>query len=260
MRKTIYGASFFALASLFLLFLELYVVNAFAPAFVRTKSCTSNYRDESTVFLFGRSLASKTSTGIAAGGRIVDVPQPSDSEEPEPALFYDTSTRSYIEVYIDHIAELEDGSRYHIGMPCDYAVTLCYFEDDNLIPIELGSDLMKKIFPVAESLLEDEFGEELVLQNTPQTLTLVGELDLDIDEDDDEDDNDLDEDGEEVEILLTFDYENIEYSLVRLLDPVLLVARDPINQVSEVDEHEMLTVEDSEKIVPQLEKLFMDIL
>ena len=54
-------------------------------------------------------------------------------------------------------------------------MALCYFEDDEqLVPIELDDALMDDIFPIAEGIIEDEFGEELVLLRTPQTLTLVG--------------------------------------------------------------------------------------
>ena len=72
-------------------------------------------------------------------------------------------------------------------------------------------------FPIAKSIVEEEFGDKLVLQRTPQTLTLVGELD-----DEDGDDNDGDDD-EDVELLLSFEYDGRQYYLVRSLDPILLV-------------------------------------
>merc|ERR1719287_206196 len=91
----------------------------------------------------------------------------------------------------------------------------------------MDEPLMDAVFPVAEGIIEDEFGEELVLVRTPQTLTLVGELE---EEEEDAGDggsaagegNDTDE---EVEILVSFEEDGREYHLVRLLDPVLLVGK-----------------------------------
>ena len=40
--------------------------------------------------------------------------------------------------------------KYTIGSPCDAAVVLCYFDDDDqLIPIELDEPMMDDIFPIA---------------------------------------------------------------------------------------------------------------
>ena len=131
-----------------------------------------------------------------------------------------------IDCYIDSVATL-NGVNYTIGSPCDYAVALCYFEsDEQLVPIELDDPLMDDIFPVAEGIIEDEFGEELVLLRTPQTLTLIGELEeSEMDEEDDYDDGDGEDTEEEVEILVSFEEEGQEYHLVRLLDPILLVGK-----------------------------------
>jgi hypothetical protein len=105
-----------------------------------------------------------------------------------------------------------------------------------------------------------EFGEELVLQRTPQTLTLVGELEEDEDEDfeegdSDEGDEDDEEDDEEVEVLLKFEHRDREYSLVRFLDPILLVGKkDPDNP----ERCLLLTTEESDQVMPLLEGLFLD--
>lgn len=101
---------------------------------------------------------------------------------------------------------------------------------------------MDDIFPICESIVQEEFGEELVLQRTPQTLTLVGELETDEDDDeyDDEDEDNLtdesnlddgnededDNDEEDVELLLSFEHRGKEFNLVRLLDPTLLVGKN----------------------------------
>lgn len=98
----------------------------------------------------------------------------------------DTTGDRGIDCYVDSYATL-DGEEFTIGSPCDYAVALCYFEgEEQLVPIELDDPLMDDVFPIAEGIIEDEFGEELVLLRTPQTLTLVGELEEDEDMDDDD--------------------------------------------------------------------------
>lgn len=190
-------------------------------------------------------------------------PVPAD-QEGIPIPFVDVTNQSYIECYADSIAII-DNIEYTIGVPCDYSVALCYFDkNQQLIPIELDDPIMDDIYSVAESIVEEEFGDELVLQRTPQTLTLVGELEDD-DEDDEEDflldgdsDDDMDDnaDGdEEVEVLLTFEHEGREYNLVRLLDPILLVGKQdekqPLNRV-------LLSPEESDQVMPALEDMFLE--
>ena len=174
--------------------------------------------------------------------------------------FLDVEGNSFIECYADSVTTIE-GVEYTIAVPCDYSVALCYFEESGaLVPVELDDNLMDDIFPVAENIVQEEFGEELALQRTPQTLTLVGEL-----EDEDEDDEDLEDDEEEdddspysgeeeVEVLLSFEHRGTEFNLVRLLDPVLLVGKtDP----ERPDLRVLLTREESEKVMPVLEDMFL---
>lgn len=108
-------------------------------------------------------------------GEDVGLTRTSDDEEGVPIPFLDLEGNSFIECYADSVAAVE-GTDYTIGVPCDYCVALCYFEGENLVPVELNDKLMDDIFPVAENIVGEEFGEELALQRTPQTLTLVGEL------------------------------------------------------------------------------------
>ncbi|KAG7370911.1 DUF3727 domain containing protein [Nitzschia inconspicua] len=186
----------------------------------------------------------------------------SEEDEGVPIPFVDKNANSFIECYADSIATV-DGEEYTIGVPCDYCVALCYMDsDNNLVPVELTDKLMDDIFPIAENVIMEEFGEELALQRTPQTLTLVGELeddDEDDEDDDDEDDDDDDDDDpydgeEEVELLLSFDHRDREYNLVRLMDPVLLVGKiDP----ERPDRRILLTPEESDKIMPTLESAFL---
>ena len=179
-----------------------------------------------------------------------------EEEEGVPIPFLDNDGSSFIECYADSVAVVE-GEEYTIGVPCDYAVALCYFEDDNLLPVELSDSLMDDIFPIAENIVAEEFGEELALQRTPQTLTLVGELEEDEDEDDmdDIDDDDMEDGEEEVEVLLSFEHRGTEFNLVRLLDPILLVGKqDPERE----DIRKLLTPEESDKIMPILEDMFLE--
>lgn len=97
-----------------------------------------------------------------------------DDDDDVVIAFMDDSGENGIDCYVDSYATV-DGVEYTIGIPCDYTVALCYFEgDEQLVPIELDDPLMDEIFPIAEGIIEDEFGEELALLRTPQTLTLVG--------------------------------------------------------------------------------------
>lgn len=179
----------------------------------------------------------------------------SDDAEGVPIPFLDTDGTSFIECYADAVATV-NGVDYTIGVPCDYCVALCYFEGDNLLPVELDDKLMDDIFPVAENIVSEEFGEELALQRTPQTLTLVGELDDDIDDEEDDDDmDDEDYDGEEeVEVLLTFEHRDTEFFLVRLLDPVLLVGKSDSERP---DLRKLLTPQESDEVMPLLEDGFL---
>jgi len=180
-------------------------------------------------------------------------------ESDTPIPFVDPEFGSFIECYIDSVATVK-GVEYSIGSPCDYSVALCYFDKDGqLNPVELeDSKLMDEVFPIAEEIVEDEFGEELALVRTPQTLTLVGELELD--NDDDESDyefnpDEMDDEEEEVEILLSFEHDGKEFNLVRLLDPVLLVAKpDKNNPQSRL----LLRVEESDTVMPFLEEMMLD--
>lgn len=183
------------------------------------------------------------------------------SLENVPLPFIDPVTNSYIECYADSVVTVQ-GITYTIAVPCDYSVALCYFDaDQQLIPVELNDPLMDDIFPIAESIVAEEFGEELVLQRTPQTLTLVGELELDEDEDNDQESEDEDE-SEEVEVLLSFEHRDQEFSLVRLLDPILLVGKENPDDKSYGEEEDggtrlLLTPDESETVMPVLEDLFL---
>lgn len=175
-----------------------------------------------------------------------------DEDDDQVIAFMETSGETGIDCYIDSYATV-DGVEYAIGSPCDYAVALCYFEgDEQLVPIELEDPLMDDIFPIAEGIIEEEFGEELVLYKTPQTLTLVGELEESGLEEDEDVAGDANDTEEEVEILVSFEEDGQEYHLVRLLDPVLLVGKAR-NENTRI----LLTPEESDRVMPKLEEMFL---
>jgi len=177
-----------------------------------------------------------------------------NEDDDQVIAFMDTTGERGIDCYIDSYATVDD-VEYAIGSPCDYAVALCYFEgDEQLVPIELDDPLMEEIFPIAEEIIEDEFGEELVLLRTPQTLTLVGELEESEMDGEDEDDfgDGVNESEEEVEILISFEEDGQEYHLVRLLDPVLLVGK-----IGNENTRILLTPEESDIVMPKIEEMFM---
>ena len=106
----------------------------------------------------------------------------SDEESSIPIPFLECNGSNFIECFADSKTTIDD-VEYTIGVPCDNAVSLCYFDQEgNLLPVELDDEMMDDVFPIAESVVAEEFGEELVLERTPQTLTLVGELE-EIDDD-----------------------------------------------------------------------------
>lgn len=242
------------LASYYLAGVALIRVSAFSPIrLFHNSNIQKNagilIRDNNMIAIAPHRLESVTL--MAGGNRLEKLPEDDDT----PIPFVEADGNQFIECYADSIA-IVNGVEYTVGTPCDYPVALCFFDDDDqLIPIELDEKLMDDIFPIAESIVEDEFGEELSLQRTSQTLTLMGELDDDDEDEYDEEDEEGDEDEEEVEIMLSFEHRGIEYSLVRLLDPVLLVAKqDPKYPQKRV----LLDEEESNKVMPFLEDLFLE--
>jgi hypothetical protein len=203
----------------------------------------------------------------------------SDDLEGVPIPFVDRTTNTFIECYADCWCQL-DGITYTVGVPCDTAVSICRMGPVGQL-ISLEEAEIDDVFSIAAAALRDEFDDELVLQRTPQTLTLVGELvDDDDDEDDeeDEDDDDLDhkdlnaeddedvgdgndeedESDESVELLMSFEHRGDEYVLVRMLDPVLLVGVSNEGGGPETMKRFLLTAEESDKIMPVLEDMFLE--
>lgn len=142
------------------------ISHAIVAAFVVPPTTSICHRDSSNRILLLRRASSKTT--------YIKVPDEDDTVIP----FVDPETNTFIDCYADSIVTLSDGITYTVGEPCDYAVALGYVDEreGGLVPLELDDPMMDDVFPVAEVIIEEEFGEELSLQRTPQTLTLVGEL------------------------------------------------------------------------------------
>ena len=234
--------------SLWLCSIGLSVVDAFAVAPPSLSIPPPLFFTPRPSFLKSSSSSSSlqaTMKRIAAD--LVDVPIPFVAAS-------SSGSASFIECYADCTAEI-DGVEYTIAVPCDYAVSICYAspeDPDELIPIEVSdTERMDDVFPIAEAIVAEEYGEDLVLQRTPETLTLVGELELD-DEDDDEEENEEDE----VDVLLSFEHRGQEYQLVRMLDPILLVGKK--NDANDgMETRLLLTPEESDAVMPTLEDLFL---
>ena len=79
------------------------------------------------------------------GSTLHKVPEDDDTAIP----FMEVDGSAFIECYADSVAII-NGVEYTIGSPCDHAVALCYFdEDEQLVPIELDEDLMDDVFNIA---------------------------------------------------------------------------------------------------------------
>lgn len=218
---------------------------------VTSKPSIINDKSPAFVGLTTRHFSTQMSKSDTAENFLRRIPE---EEEDIPIPFVDDINMSFIDCYADAIAQV-GGFQYTIGSPCDHSVALCYFDENNeLIPVELEEDLMDDVFPVAASIVEEEFGEELSLERTPQTLTLVGELEEGGEDEEYSDGSDLDEDEEDVEILLTFDHMGNEYNLVRLIDPVLLVGK---NTEGDDPKCTLLSPEEADEVMPILEEMFL---
>ena len=209
-----------------------------------------------------------------------------DDEYEDLVTFYDpqaaqTNSLPTIDCFIDRVYEV-DGVEYTIGTPCDYVVSICTTEasseasdddddDGELNPIDIEPDTTKiidELFPIMAKAVADEFDGEMTLSRTPQYMTLLGDIDLDDEDDldnddvDETEDYDEDEEDEEVQVILTFDKDGTEYTLVRELEPMLLVGKAPkpedLNDDLTMDMRILLDAEESDAVVPKLMEMYND--
>jgi hypothetical protein len=165
---------------------------------------------------------------------------------------------------------------YCVGTPCDTPCAICYFDSNQLVPLDEITDsaLLDKLHPIVHDMVVAEYGEEAGVMRTCQTLTLVGDFHEDDEDEEGEDDvedvlneaTDIVEEkddnketifaneedgGEEVEVIMTFEHEGKEYSLVKMLDPVMLVAKE-----IKGGRFELLTDDEGEKVIDNIEKSY----
>ena len=119
-------------------------------------------------------------------------------------------------------------------------MAICFFDDDeSLIPIDVDDEAMDELYAVAASLLEEE---DLFLQRTATTLTLQGDLEVDEDfeamNEQFEDEAEEDDDTEFVEVLAEFEHKDQDYSVVRIANPFLLIAKQ--KEGTATDEYTLL--------------------
>ena len=184
---------------------------------------------------------------------------------PPPSPVVVSSASPYSAVPIECLIEgsvAVDGTTYVIGTPFDHPVAICYFEGDSLVPVDeaIDGELMDRVFPLALSCVEDEYGEDFSLVRTAQTLTLVGDIDGFEEEEGGQEEEDgetfvnEDDGSEEVEMLFSFTHADRDYNLVRMLDPVLLVGARRAG-----DRVELLTDEEGESgVLETVEQAFLE--
>lgn len=143
------------------------LVESFRPAIGWSRIQTSTLRRLDSPFRPLTCLA--MSEGDADEPRLKRVPP---DMEGVPIPYIDVKGNSFIECYADSVAYV-NGEEYTIGVPCDYSVALCYFDDDGqLIPVELDDDLMDDIFPLAEMIVAEGMSNQ-VLRGGVQTKVLT---------------------------------------------------------------------------------------
>ena len=116
----------------------------------------------------------------------------------------------------------------------------------------------------AERMVEEEFDDGLALVRSTGVLTVVGQLDDDDEEEGEDEGADQDEerwqeDEEAVELLLSFEFEDREYNLVRLLEPVLMLGRvekDGVRLLSEDERGEDIIKKAESFMMEAIEKEF----
>ena len=135
----------------------------------------------------------------------------------------------------------------------DEMEALMQAEDDDMIePIDNEDPFLDEVYLVAKDLVEEQFDEDCELLRTAVTLTISGEIDFD---DDDAELGELSDDEDAVQVLAEFEYEDKQYDLVRVLDPMLLLGK-PTGEGANVDGQEifeLLQGESGEQIAQQVE-------
>ena len=157
---------------------------------------------------------------------------------------------------IEYSMNLE-GQEYALLLPIDSPVEIFTWQGDDTdeaaIPVEDETEI-DKIFDTARVVLQEQ---NLTLQRTAVTLTVVGEL-PEFPEDDMASDADADEESEFEELmwLTSFYHEEQEYAIYTPLDPFFILAR-----MNDDGKPELLSEEEFQRLepmLPMLEDQFFD--
>lgn len=157
---------------------------------------------------------------------------------------------------IEYSMNLE-GQEYALLLPIDSPVEIFTWQGDDTdeaaIPVEDETEI-DKIFDTARVVLQEQ---NLTLQRTAVTLTVVGEL-PEFPEDEMASDADPDEESEFEELmwLTSFYHEEQEYAIYTPLDPFFILAR-----MNDDGKPELLSEEEFQRLepmLPMLEDQFFD--
>lgn len=161
---------------------------------------------------------------------------------------------------IEQTFEIE-GRQYALLLPLDTPVEIFSWEEDESgdadALIDVDESEIEQLFPTARAVLAEQ---DLTLQRSAVTLTVMGE----IPEPDDEDcftleigdvNSDGDADTEEFQTLATFFHKDVEYTVCTPVDPLLLFA-----EISDRGEAHMIPPEEFERLRPEIESTIFDVL
>lgn len=148
----------------------------------------------------------------------------SDEGDGEPSVvLVDPNTERTLTVGVEHTIDYS-GERYIVCYPMDDPVSFAYTTDDES-ELEAVDDPVKvqALFPNAEAVLAEE---NIELKNTAFVLTIDDQSEY-LDDDDDGDINSHEiQDQFDVEIIAAFSSKGEHFSVVRALEPVLLIAKE----------------------------------
>lgn len=160
-----------------------------------------------------------------------------------------------LECYVERSLYLED-QEYLLLLPVDAAIEIFAVqpqgEDEEAIPIE-DEAIIDQIFSTAEAVLAEQ---NLILKRTAVALTVAGELPAVEDTEIftlEVDDEAQGLEPEQLQLLASFYYEDQEYAIYTLLDPLLFFAR-----LNSSGQPELLSQEEIEKVQPLLADQLFD--
>lgn len=161
---------------------------------------------------------------------------------------------------IEKTVEIED-HLYALLLPVDTPVEIFMWEEEESGEeeslVDIDDEQIEVLFPTARAVLAEQ---DLMLQQTGITLTVVGEIPEPKEEDcftleiDDESEEDTPV-SEEFQTLASFFHKDIEYTICTPVDPLLLFA-----QMTPTGEGQVIPPEEFERLRSQIESSIFDAL